>query len=140
MSSSTTIQLTRREFVAASGVFTGALMMPPALLAAPPSSSVAGTTLSPGYASGVRCEFEYCAGIMRPRAWQLANGASLELVQSSNRGCVDIRFVSPVAGHEYFYADHLQFGRPQEIIRQSFGDDVLCQVIEAVDRRRRAEV
>ena len=130
-----TIALTRRTFVASSCAAAGVMLMPGSLMAGPTAGAQVGA--SPGLSSAtvVTREFANDRGVARPYAWRSSNGASLEFIDASHDG-TEFRISHSVGGDETFLAQDLQLGRPQELVRQRFGDGVLNELMQEVDRRR----
>lgn len=126
-------QLNRREFVATSGAVGAVILLPITLPAARTATGAAIASATPEFQPHVYCEFESDGGILRPSGWQHSNGARLD-VERAEDGCVaGFRLGNTVCADEYFLPEEFHFGRAQEIIRHKFGENVLSQVIEAID-------
>lgn len=104
-------------------------------MAGPAAEAQVGASLGQTSATIVTREFANDSGVTRPCAWRRPNGTSLELFDGSKYGTA-FRISGSIGGDETFMAEDLQFGRPQELVRQRFGDSVLNELIQEVDRRR----
>lgn len=109
--------------------------MPNSLMAGRADAGQTGLSLGHAGSAAVGREFASVQGMLRPKAWTHSGGMSLEFIDAFNGGTT-FRLSGSIGGSETFMAEDLQFGRPQELIRHSFGDDVLNELIEEVDRRR----
>ena len=125
-------QITRRKFVIAAGGVVGLAVLPSSLTAAPGANHVApGLSGSLGRHS-VNCDFVSDDGILRPRAWRLANGTALEIAAAdSNPHAV---FTSPILTGETLRHSEFATGYAQEFIRPRFGEEVAYQVANELER------